>query len=347
MPGMKAIPTCFLLCASLLLLACPAEEKQAPHSDKQAPSQSPPAIEAAFTEPGDGPHRLDKEVCQWLEQTHEQVDLAVFEMELPCVEETLITLHNKGKKVRVVTDTDHISAELKAIKKAGIQVIDDQRGAFMHNKFLVRDKEWVWTGSMNLTPNGVERNNNNVIRLKSKAAAKLYQAEFDEMFNGEFGPRSPRQKLPALFKVGDTELEVLFSPEDPVQERLVDLLKSAQQSIYFMAFSFTDDKMGKVISERAKAGVEVHGVFEKLGSKSKYSEYGRLKRQKLDVKRDGNKGIMHHKVMVIDKKIVITGSYNFSKNADRSNDENVVVLHSEAVAQQYLDEYQRVYALAK
>ena len=332
---------CFIVVA-FLFLRLPQQQSEQVQKEKGMPHLS-----VAFTQPGEGPHHLDKEVCQWLSQTQKHVDLAVFEMELPCVEETLITLHRKGKRVRIVTDTDHISPELKALKKAGIPVIDDQRGAFMHNKFLVRDKDGVWTGSMNLTPNGVGRNNNNVIRLKSKAAAKLYRAEFEEMFKGEFGPRSPRQKLPALFKVDGTEVEVLFSPEDPVQERIVDLLKGAQQSIYFMAFSFTDDKMGKTIKERAKAGVEVHGVFEKLGSKSKYSEYGRLKRQKLDVKRDGNKGIMHHKLMVIDKKIVITGSYNFSKNADRSNDENVVVLHSEALAKQYLDEYQRVYTLAK
>lgn len=313
----------------------------------QAPSSSAKLWTVAFTEPDkkNSDPALAQTLCSWLSQTQKDVELAAFEINLPCVKETLLHLHQDHKTVRIVTDSDHV-AEIKELKQAGIPVVEDHRRAFMHNKFLIRDGQEVWTGSLNLTENGVQRNNNNVIRLRDTGVAKLYRAEFDELFGGAFGPSSPRQKLPALFSFPDLQVEVLFSPEDPVRERILDLLHQARQSIYFMAFSFTDDKMGKALAQQAQAGVEIHGVFEKRGSTSKYSEYGRLKKLKLDVHQDGNPGILHHKVFILDRKIVITGSYNFSKNADRSNDENLMVLHNPEIAQRYLEEYQRVASLA-
>ena len=56
---------------------------------------------------------------------------------------------------------------------------------------------------------------------------------------------------------------------------------------------------------------------------------------------------MHHKVFIIDEKIVITGSYNFTANAERRNDENVVILFDEQIAQAYRDEFWRVYEPAQ
>ena len=57
---------------------------------------------------------------------------------------------------------------------------------------------------------------------------------------------------------------------------------------------------------------------------------------------DGNQALLHHKVIILDDKTVITGSFNFSKNAELNNDENTVIIKSPAVAKLYLDEYARV-----
>ncbi len=63
----------------------------------------------------------------------------------------------------------------------------------------------------------------------------------------------------------------------------------------------------------------------------------------LPVVKDRNYRIMHHKVIIIDENIVITGSFNFSQNANRSNDENVLIIESPEVAAQYLGEFEKVY----
>ena len=52
---------------------------------------------------------------------------------------------------------------------------------------------------------------------------------------------------------------------------------------------------------------------------------------------------MHHKVIVIDGKKVITGSYNFSKSANKKNDENIIIIDNADIANQYLDEFKRLY----
>ncbi len=109
-----------------------------------------------------------------------------------------------------------------------------------------------------------------------------------------------------------------------------------------MAFSFTDDELAAAMLERHAAGVLVEGVFETRGADSEYSEYAKLKKAGVLVWQDGNPAVMHHKVIVIDNKVVVMGSFNFSGNANSSNDENLLVIHDRAIAAEYLDEFERI-----
>ena len=58
---------------------------------------------------------------------------------------------------------------------------------------------------------------------------------------------------------------------------------------------------------------------------------------------DGNLASMHHKVLIIDEQVVVTGSYNFSQSAKTRNDENTLIIHSEEIAALYLEEFDRVW----
>ena len=120
-------------------------------------------------------------------------------------------------------------------------------------------------------------------------------------------------------------------------------LRQAEQSIYFMVFSFTHNGIGKIMQQRFQDGLDVHGVFEARGSDSDYAEYSAMQSLGMAVVTDGNKWIMHHKVIIIDRATVITGSFNFSKNASRTNDENVLIIRGNTdIANLYLEEWQRV-----
>ena len=89
------------------------------------------------------------------------------------------------------------------------------------------------------------------------------------------------------------------------------------------------------------------GVLESRGSGTIYSELGRLTAAGIPVLTDGNKYVMHHKVMIIDGLWTITGSYNFSASAQTSNDENILIIKSAAVARMFEEEYERVRQMAQ
>ncbi|MBC8496185.1 MAG: hypothetical protein H8D37_00855 [Chloroflexi bacterium] len=128
---------------------------------------------------------------------------------------------------------------------------------------------------------------------------------------------------------------------------LVSMIEEAQSSIRFMAFSFTYDDLGAAVLARAEAGLEVMGIFETRGSETEYSELPALYCAGVPARQDGNKGTFHHKVFIIDEQTVVTGSLNFSNNADESNDENVVIITNVDIAAQYLAEFERRWAEAE
>ena len=98
---------------------------------------------------------------------------------------------------------------------------------------------------------------------------------------------------------------------------------------------------------QAQTGIPVRGVFESQNAGGSGSVFGRLRQGGVDVLEDGNCYILHHKVIVIDARTVITGSYNFTNSAERDNDENLVIVDDPALARAYLDEFAREYAQAQ
>jgi phosphatidylserine/phosphatidylglycerophosphate/cardiolipin synthase-like enzyme len=293
-------------------------------------------------------------LIDYIDNAQHSIHVAAFEFDLPPVAEALVDARQRGVEVRWVTDDEHgIEADedegldlFAKLERAGVRVKDDGRGALMHNKFWIFDDQIVWTGSTNITANGNFRNNNNVLVMYSPVLADIYEREFDEMWAGEFGPRSPSTVYDQAAVIDGTPVQVLFGSEDEVAGRLATLVDSARSSIRFMAFSFTHDQLGDAVLDRARAGVDVKGIFERRGSKTEYSEMPILYCAGLPVRQDGNPGTLHHKVFVIDDEIVITGSFNFSNNADESNDENVVIVTNADIAARYLREFERRWAEA-
>jgi phosphatidylserine/phosphatidylglycerophosphate/cardiolipin synthase-like enzyme len=282
------------------------------------------------------------------------IHIAAFEFDLAPVAESLIAAHERGVEVGWITDDEYgieIDEEEGAglfarLEDAGITVKDDGRTGLMHNKFWIFDGETVWTGSTNITANGNLRNNNNAIVIDSPQVAAIFEREFAEMWDGAFGPTSPSTVDQQMVTVDGTPITVLFAPEDEVLGHLIPLVESAQYNIRFMAFSFTHDGLSEAMLNRVKAGVDVKGIFETRGSETEFSEMSRLYCAKVPVRQDGNPRTFHHKVIVIDDKLVVTGSLNFSEAADESNDENVVIIGNTDIAAQYLSEFQRRWAEA-
>jgi len=295
---------------------------------------------------GGGP---DEVLAAAIDAAAESVDLAVYELDLWSVRDALLRAHSRGVAVRLVTESDYLAqAEIESLATAGIQVRGDERTPLMHDKFVIIDGEEIWTGSMNLTVGSAYRSNNNLLRVRSPWLAEQYRREFEEMFLLErFGALSlPALAIPASLIEG-VQVEVRFSPDDRVAERIVELIRGAQRSIQIMAFNLTLDEISDAILEKAQAGVVVQGVFDEGQAKNQGSDVERLAQAGLDVWLDGSPGLMHHKVIVVDGELIITGSYNFSRSAEERNDENVLFIFSPELADQYRLEFERVLAEAR
>lgn len=278
------------------------------------------------------------------------VDVAVYSLNLRSIRDALLRAHERGVQVRVVMESDNMDGSApQALVEAGIPVLGDRRESLMHDKFVVIDRSEIWMGSMNFTYSGAYEDNNQLLVFRSKKMVENYTKEFEEMFvDDKFGdnviPETPNPKV----NIDGTVIQVYFSPDDGVASPVLDILNAAQESIYFLAFSFTADELGEAIRARAENGLTVAGVMEDQQVRSNIgTEYDLFKRAGLDVFIDGNEGQMHHKTMIVDERIVITGSYNFSRSAEERNDENLIVIYNEEIADFYMQEFQRVYRLAK
>ncbi|MCX7837955.1 MAG: phospholipase D-like domain-containing protein [Anaerolineae bacterium] len=299
------------------------------------------------------PDSLDAALARLIRSAQSSIDIATYQFDLSNVLHAILDANKRGVKVRVVTDIDILNNPkenqlFQELKNAGIPIVGGNSKAIMHNKFVIVDKRAVWMGSWNFTLYDTYRYDNNGIVVQSAELARNYSVTFDKMFNDkQFGPARRRGGTTSYLTIGGSVVENYFAPEDKVAEKIIARLQQAARTIDFMAFAFTDEAIGTAVLERAQGGVVVRGVFESTHADSSVSQYGRLKRAGLDVRLDGNPFLMHHKAFIVDGKTVIFGSFNFSRNAEEENDENLLIVDDIPLAQAFAAEFARVYEQAK
>jgi len=358
-----------LFVATLLLSACgnvaptptPVDITSTPSGDELTPIDlqvgygvKGPWFELYFTDPtnpfsSQGTGGVDGPLVDAIDKAKLSIDIAAYSITLNSFRYALIRAHDRGVTVRIVMESTNMdSSDVKALLDAGIPIIGDDLPGLMHDKFVVIDRSEVWTGSMNYTDAGTYDDNNNMMRILSTKLAENYSLEFKEMFeDNKFGPNVVAQTPNPTVTLDGTRVDNYFSPDDHVLTAVYNVLSGAKKSIYFLAFSFTSNELGDIIREKATKGLDIKGVMdrEQIASNSG-TEFDPFKQAGLDVRIDGNDGLMHHKVFIIDGKIVVTGSYNFSKSAEEKNDENIIIIYNEQIARQFIQEFERVYKLA-
>ena len=292
---------------------------------------------------------IEQALVEAIDQTRESLDIAVFEMNSEPIYQAILDAHRRGVALRIVTDDDHglndsKNVALRQLQAAGIPLVDDGRSGLMHNKFMILDERTVWTGSWNYTVNGAYRNNNNALVIENEAAAAAYQAEFDEMFERrEFGTRSSDDGVVRVTQA-EGELSIIFGSEADEVNVLKMAIASAQRSIHIMTFVFSLEELAEaILLQAAREDVAVRGIFEKRNSTASWSQLPALHCAGAEMRQDGNPYTLHHKVIIVDGSAVITGSFNYSKNAAKSNDENILIIRDSTIAGLYLDEWRRLW----
>jgi phosphatidylserine/phosphatidylglycerophosphate/cardiolipin synthase-like enzyme len=292
----------------------------------------------------------DRALAEDIRQVRVSVDVAAQQLDLWSLRDALIAAHRQGVQVRIVTESDYMDGEeIQELIQAGIPVLGDRGEGLMHDKFMVLDRQEVCTGSMNFTVNGAYRNDNNLICIRSKNMADDYTTEFEEMFvNKRFGSGSPANTPYQTFGLNGALLEVYFSPDDGTAARLVALIHEAQESIHFLVYSFTSEELADALIAQARAGLRVEGVLELSQAESNYgAQFERLRQAGIEVRLDNNPRSMHHKVIILDEEVVVTGSYNFSYSAETKNDENTLIIHQPEIAASFVAEFKRIFDQAR
>jgi phosphatidylserine/phosphatidylglycerophosphate/cardiolipin synthase-like enzyme len=133
-----------------------------------------------------------------------------------------------------------------------------------------------------------------------------------------------------------------FSPHGRCEDLIVKEINSAQTNIYIMAYGFTAKEIASALVNAKKRGVLVEVLLDKkFNCTGKYSAADFTAHMGIPTYLDGEHKIMHNKVMIIDGKTVITGSYNFTKSANNDNAENVLIMRSKELADDYFKNYQQ------
>ncbi|MDP1975160.1 MAG: phospholipase D family protein, partial [Alphaproteobacteria bacterium] len=133
--------------------------------------------------------------------------------------------------------------------------------------------------------------------------------------------------------------QTCFTPQQKCVDFLTAFLSKAKKSIYLQAYVLSSQQIADELVTAHNRGVEVKVLVDNSQMDVSYSKISFLSRNGVFVYIDIDATLAHNKVIVIDKEVTITGSYNFSAAADKSNIENLIVIKDPKVARSYLDNY--------
>ena len=121
-------------------------------------------------------------------------------------------------------------------------------------------------------------------------------------------------------------IRVYFSPNGGCTDAILSQINQAKTEILLQAYSFTSKPIAQALIRAHKRGVKISAVLDKSNRSQKYSAATFLKNMGIPVFIDDKHAIAHNKIMIIDNRVVITGSFNFTKAAENKNAENLLIL---------------------
>ena len=280
------------------------------------------------------------------------IDVATYNFTDTVTSKALIDAVHRGVKVRLVIDEENYNKRvIDDLRDGGVKVISAQSDGLMHAKYIIIDNAIVISGSANMTWASFSQDNNFMVRLESKDAAKVFTDEFEEMYlDLIFGEASPKTKAASAIKLSDgTTVYIRFSPDDGIDDMIEKLISAANDSVYVLAYSFASRDIAERLQAADDEGLDVIVICEDSKAYTDGGgQCGPLAEKGVSVYVDGySDTLMHEKVIILDNSVVIAGSYNYTRSADKRNDEQVLVIQSPEVAGLFLAEFDKILEEAK
>jgi phosphatidylserine/phosphatidylglycerophosphate/cardiolipin synthase-like enzyme len=139
----------------------------------------------------------------------------------------------------------------------------------------------------------------------------------------------------------NTPTQVCFSPHGGCTEAIVNQIDNAKSEILIQAYSFTSAPIAKALVNAHKRGIHVEIILDKSNKSQKYSAGDFTAHMGVTTYIDSQHAIAHNKIIIIDREIVITGSFNFTKAAEEKNAENLLLLKSKELAEIYIKNWNK------
>ena len=269
---------------------------------------------------------LEQQLVEGISAAQSEVLLAIQELTLPAIAEALVERHRAGVTVKVVLENNysapwsrqhpaglqpHEQKRLRRLKalgwadaialleRAGVPLLDDTAdgsagSGLMHHKFLVVDRQRVFTGSANFTSSGIHGdagqassrgNVNHLLQLESPKLAKLFAEEFEQLWgdgpgglrNSRFGLGKQARSLQKV-RLGEDSVGVLFAPHrrhdrNHGLELIAEQLDQAKRSIDLALFVFSAQELADVLASKRDQGVEIRVLVDPGFAHRSYSEW--------------------------------------------------------------------------
>src|SRR5438552_14766143 len=229
----------------------------------------------------------------------------------------------------------------------------------MHSKFILRDRQSVWTGSTNMTDDAFTLMENNILEIDSTSLANYYAQDFEQLWEKEnFDNTGNIQTVPVPLTFSDqsAEARVMFSPGCglEIDSEIARRVRAAQRRVRICSLLINSGTLiGELGNLLRRGHVAVDGIYDRTQTKQVYVQWQEVpqNRWKIGALQEiiaragligtistpyspaGRHNFMHNKVLVIDD-TVITGSYNFSRSA-QFNAENILFIESAPLADAY------------
>ncbi len=294
------------------------------------------------------------------------VDIAIYSITLREMPAAIIAARDRGVKVRMLLDQFHVypkkSTQIKKLIEAGIE-IRTLRGTrdygVMHNKIGIFDNEMVTTGSYNWTFSATFYNHENMLVTRRPKHIKGYAAYWNWMWAhantleqgpqdpfpvGHFG--APPQDEKPVMKFNGLEIPAyIFSPGSGSEERLAEMIGAAKKTVDAVTFTFSSRILADAVIDAKNRGVKVRFMTDRDMGKSSWAAE-RIYKNGVEIKwRKGRteKGAMHNKYVILDGKILQTGSFNWSINGNVNSFENMIFINDSFIIKAYQSKFDSFY----
>jgi phosphatidylserine/phosphatidylglycerophosphate/cardiolipin synthase-like enzyme len=139
------------------------------------------------------------------------------------------------------------------------------------------------------------------------------------------------------------KVEAYFSPYDNVETVVVNRLDGAKEYVKCSLYGITNKKITETLIKKISEGVSVMLCLDKIQSSGGSSKHKELEKAGADVVIKKSSVLEHNKFCVIDGKIVIMGSWNFSANAQKQDNSTVEITACSNIIDKFEAAFERIY----